>query len=79
VESIIMAVLMGGLGGPALAWAMATPKSRKAHAERKARFEEGRGSDPEKFPVGPHKPFVTNALFWGVVYAAIGFFLGSLV
>jgi hypothetical protein len=78
MASIIMAVIMGGLGGPALAWALGSPKNRKGYADRKAKFEAGQGPDPDKAPFGPHKPFATNALFFGAIFAAVGFVIGTM-
>lgn len=78
MASIIMAVIMGGLGGPAMAWALNSPKNRKGYADRKAKFEAGQGADPDKAPFGPHKPFATNALLFGAILAIVGFMIGRM-
>lgn len=78
MTSIIMALIMGLLGGPAMAWAMALPKNQKAHEERRAKYAAGKGSDPDKAPFGPHKSFKHNAILFGLIMAAIGAFIGAL-
>ncbi|KAM9864753.1 hypothetical protein ACIFOC_02496 [Leucobacter aridicollis] len=77
MEPIIFAIVMGFVGGPIVALAMRSSRSRKKHAERKARFESGRGSNPDKDALGPHRPFAVNALVIGAVFAAVGYFIGA--
>lgn len=79
MESILMAVVMGGLGGPVIAWVLKTPGQLKAYEDRKAKFAAGQGKDPDKDPIGPHKSFGQNASIFGVIFGAIGFFLGMMV
>lgn len=79
MEALIMMIIMGGLGGPALAWAVNSPKNRAAYAERRAKFEAGQGPDPDKSPIGPHKSFAQNAIFFGAVFGAVGFLIGMMV
>lgn len=76
--SILMALIMGGLGGPAIAWAMTSPANQKGYEKRKAKFAAGQGTDPDKAPFGPHKPFSHNAIMFGLIFGAIGFFIGTL-
>lgn len=78
MEALIMMIIMGGLGGPVLAWAMNSAKNRKAHAARRAKFEAGQGPDPDKSPIGPHQPFAKNAIFFGAIFGAVGFLIGAL-
>jgi len=73
-----MALIMGLLGGPVLAWAFRSPAQRRGYETRKAKFAAGQGPDPDKAPFGPHKPFVQNAILFGLIFAAIGFFIGTL-
>lgn len=79
MESIVMALIMGLLGGPALAWAVRAPGSLKAYEKRKAKFAAGQGSDPDRQAIGPHKSFGHNAVIFGLIFGVIGAFAGSLV
>lgn len=76
--ALTFAILMGVLGGPALAWATRQKGSVAAFEKRKAKFAAGEGRDPEKDMIGPHRSFGHNALIFGVVFFAIGFFIGSM-
>ena len=78
MASILMALIMGSLGGPAIAWAFRTPGPFKGYEKRKAKFIAGEGSDPDKAPFGPHKSFKQNAMMFGLIFATIGFFIGTL-
>lgn len=78
MASILMALIMGGLGGPAIAWAVRAPGSLKGYEKRKAKFLAGEGPDPDKAPFGPHKSFRQNAIMIGLMFGAIGFFIGTL-
>ncbi len=78
MASILMALIMGGLGGPAIAWAMNSPAQKKGYQQRKEKFLAGHGSDPDKAPFGPHRSFRQNAILFGLIFAAIGFFIGTL-
>jgi hypothetical protein len=76
---LFLALIMGLLGGPALAWATTQPGSLKAFEARKEKFRKGEGKDPEGDFIGPHKPFKHNALIFGLVFGAIGLVVGSMV
>lgn len=76
---LVLAILMGLLGGPALAWATKQPGSLKAFEKRKEKFRAGQGKDPELDFIGPHKPFTHNALIFGLIFGAVGLFVGSMV
>ncbi len=77
--SIIMALFMGLIGGPAIAWAMNQKGSLAAFEKRKQKFAEGKGKNPELDVIGPHKGFGYNAMVMGIVFGLIGLFVGSLV
>lgn len=78
MAAIIMAVIMGLLGGPAIAMAFRMPNPRSGHRKRKEAFLAGKGSDPDAAPFGPHKSFKHNAIIFGLIFAAIGSFIGTL-
>ena len=78
MESIIMGAIMGLLGGPAMAWAVTTQKNKRLHEERRAKFAAGKGADPDKMPIGPHKSFAQNAVIFGLIMGAVGVFIGTL-
>lgn len=69
MSSVILAIIIGAIAGPLVAWSLQNPKQLRTHEEKKAKFEAGRGKDPERWPYGPHKPFTTNAVILGVVIA----------
>lgn len=75
---LFMGLLMGLLGGPALALAVNAKGSVTKFEERKAKFAEGKGKNPELDPIGPHKSFKHNAIIFGLIFGAIGFFVGSM-
>lgn len=77
MESIILAIIAGVIGGPALAWATRQPGSLRAYEKRKASFAAGQGSDPDRQAIGPHKSFASNALIFGAICAAIGAVVGT--
>lgn len=79
MAGIFMGLIMGLLGGPVLAWASRMPGAVRGHEKRKAKFLSGKGSDPDKAPLGPHKSFKQNAVMYGLIFGAIGFFLGTLL
>lgn len=76
---LVMGLIMGLLGGPGLAWAVTQPGSLKAFEKRKEKFRNGEGKDPEGDAIGPHKPFRHNAIIFGLMFGAIGLFIGSMV
>ena len=78
MPSIIMGLIMGLLGGPALAWAIRSKNVRAGYEKRKEAFLAGKGTDPDSAPIGPHKSFQQNAIIFGLIFAAIGFFVGTL-
>lgn len=78
MASIVMALIMGVLGGPCIAWALTTPANQRGYEKRKAKFAAGQGPDPDKAPFGPHKPFSQNAIMFGLIFGAIGFLIGTL-
>ena len=73
-----MGLLMGVLGGPALAMAVNSKQSVTKFEENKAKFAKGEGKNPELSPFGPHKSFAQNAIMFGILFFVIGFFAGSL-
>lgn len=74
-----MGLIMGGLGGPAIAWAVNQKGSLAAFEERKAKFAAGEGKNPELDPFGPHKPFKQNAIMAGSIFGVIGLVIGFVV
>lgn len=78
MASIIMGLIMGLLGGPAIAMAFRMRNPQAGHQKRKEAFLAGRGSDPDAAPFGAHKSFKHNAIIFGLMFAAIGFFIGTL-
>lgn len=78
MASIIMGLIMGLLGGPAMAAAFRTKNVQAGHQKRKEAFQAGKGSDPDAAPIGPHKSFQHNAVIFGLIFAAIGVFIGTL-
>ena len=78
MASIIMGLIMGGLGGPAIAWAMQMPNPVKGHQLRREKFLAGKGPDPDKAPFGPHKTFKQNAVIFGLMFGATGVCSGTL-
>ncbi|MDP0927638.1 hypothetical protein Q0601_10675 [Paracoccus onubensis] len=78
MQSIIMALIMGLLGGPAIALVFRMQHLQAAHQKRKEDFMAGKGRDPDTAPFGPHKSFTQNAILFGLIFAAIGFFIGTL-
>ncbi|WP_432201346.1 hypothetical protein ACRAQ7_03875 [Erythrobacter sp. W53] len=66
------ALFMGIMGAIALPWMFQQEFSKKAFEKRKAAFAEGKGKDPEKDFVGPHKTFKQNALPCGAIFFAVG-------
>ena len=78
MASIIMALIMGLLGEPAIAMAFRMQNPQVGHQKRKEAFLAGKGSDPDAAPFGPHKSFKHNAIIFGLMFAVIGFFIGML-
>jgi len=78
MAALIMAVIMGVIGGAGMAWVMTNPTSRKGHEVRRAKFSAGEGADPDRAPFGPHKSFKQNAITFGLMFAVLGFFIGTL-
>ena len=76
--AILGALIMGLLGGPVLALAIRSPANQRGYAMRKAKFEAGNGPDPDLSPFGPHKSFKQNAIMFGIIFGALGFFLGLM-
>lgn len=75
---IFFAVLVGIVAGPLLALATRSPAQRRGFAKREEEFRRGIGRDPNRALFGPHKPFWWNALFWGVLFAAIFAAIGQM-
>lgn len=78
MAAIIMALIMGLLGGPAIAMAFRMPNPQAGHQKRKEAFLAGKGSDPDAAPFGAHKSFKHNAIVFGLIFGAIGLFIGML-
>lgn len=78
MASIIMALIMGLLGGPGIAMAFRTKNVQAGHQKRKEAFLAGKGSDPDAAPFGPHKSFGSNAFIFGLIFAFIGSVIGTL-
>lgn len=78
MASILMGLIMGLLGGPAIAMALRMKNAQAGHQKRKEAFLAGKGSDPDAAPFGPHKSFQRNAIIFGLMFAAIGLFIGTL-
>ncbi len=78
MASIILALIMGLLGGPAIAMAFRMPNPQAGYRKRKEAFLAGEGSDPDAAPFGPHKSFKQNAIVFGLIFGAIGLFIGML-
>ena len=78
MAAIIMALIMGLLGGPAIAMAFRMPNPQAGHRKRKEAFLAGKGSDPDAAPFGAHKSFKHNAITFGLIFGAIGLFIGML-
>jgi hypothetical protein len=76
---LFMGLLMGLLGGPLFALVAKSDRLKSKFEERKEKFRNGTGKDPEKDVVGPHKSFAHNAIFFGLMYGVIGLFIGSWV
>lgn len=72
MASLFFAVIMGGLAALLMPFAVKSRKNRERYAARKAEFEAGRGKDPDKDIIGPHQPFLINALVMGGIFAAVG-------
>lgn len=79
MAGIIMGLIMGLLGGPALAMAVTSEANITKFEERKKTFEEGKGKNPELDPFGPHKSFKQNAVMFGLIFGAIGLVVGTVV
>lgn len=67
------ALIMGILGAILLPLGFKMGFSKRAFEKRKAKFAEGKGKDPEKDFIGPHKPAFHNAIIGGGIFYAIGF------
>jgi len=78
MASIIMGLIMGLLGGPGIAMVFGMQSSQAGHQKRKEAFLAGKGSDPDAAPFGPHKSFKHNAIIFGLMFAVLGFFIGTL-
>ena len=76
---LIMALLMGGFGGPVIAWAMRAPGAMKGHERRKEKFLAGKGRDPDQAFLGPHKSFSHNAIWFGLSFGVAGLVIGFVV
>ena len=76
---IIMALIFGVLGGVAVALAFQSPANCRLHAERRQRYEDGKGPNPDDDQFGPHRGFRRNALTFGLFFAVIGGILGAFV
>jgi hypothetical protein len=76
MEALIVAVGMGLLGGPAMAWALQRKNPRKRYEASKAKFLAGQGKDPDRSAVGPHQSFARNAIWLGLMMSIIGGFVG---
>ncbi|WP_148043650.1 hypothetical protein [Paracoccus methylarcula] len=74
----LFAILVGIVAGPLLALATRSPAQRRGFAKREEKFRQGIGRDPNRALFGPHKPFWWNALFWGVIFAAIFAAIGQM-
>ncbi|SJM69984.1 hypothetical protein [Gulosibacter sp. 10] len=72
MASLFFAVIMGGLAALVMPLALKSSKQRERYAARKAKFEAGEGKNPDKDVIGPHQPFVINALVMGGIFAAVG-------
>ena len=69
---MFFALFMGLVGGPMLAWMFTMDFSKDLFEKRKAAYAAtGKGADPEKQAIGPHKTFKQNL--------TIGFFLFFLI
>ena len=75
---LVLALIMGLLGGPVLALAVNAAGSKAAFEKRKEKFRNGQGKDPEQDAIGPHKSFAHNAAVFGLIFAVVGFVVGSL-
>ena len=78
MTAILMAIFMGILAGPTMALAINSSTNRRGYEIRKAKFEAGEGKNPDLSPFGPHKSFKQNAVIFGLMFAVLGFFLGSM-
>lgn len=76
--AILFALLLGVVGGPAMAWAFTSSANKRGYEMRKAKFEAGEGKNPDLAPFGPHKSFTSNAIQLGLIFAVIGLFIGIL-
>jgi hypothetical protein len=76
MEGLLLAVGMGVLGGPAMAWALQQKNPRTRYEASKAKFLAGQGKDPDRFAVGPHQSFARNAIWLGLMMSIIGGFIG---
>lgn len=72
METLLTAVLMGVLGGPAMAWAITTKKPMQRYEKEKQKFLSGQGKNPDRHAFGPHKSFKHNAIRFGMMMAAVG-------
>lgn len=73
---VFYALFMGVMAGLLMPWVVTRPKQRKRYEERKALYEAGRGKDPDKDIIGPHKSFAVNAFVAGGLFAAVGAGIG---
>jgi hypothetical protein len=68
---ILLGLLFAVVFAVTLGLAVSAPGSRKAFARDKDKFVSGKGRDPEKRWVGPHMPYITNVLYFLVVFLPI--------
>lgn len=76
---LMLGLIMGLLGGPALAFAVRAPGSLAAFEKRRQAFAKGEGKNPVTDLIGPHKSFGHNALVFGGIFGVVGLFVGSMV
>ncbi|WP_114520942.1 hypothetical protein [Altererythrobacter sp. ZODW24] len=74
--ALFMGILMGLLGGPAMAWAYKQPKAVAAFEKRKEKFAQGQGKNPESDPMGPHKTSKQNMIGGGILFFVVGLAAG---
>lgn len=75
----MMLLLVALLGGPAMAWAVYQPGSRRAYDRDVAKFQAGNGRDPSKRIFGPNRSFAHNAIIAGGIIFIIGFVITKLM
>ena len=80
---LIMIIVLAPLASAGLAAALRSPVRRKAHQSALERFRSGKGRDPERMAIGPHRSFGHNfrlltvgLLGFGVAYLALAALFG---